>query len=158
MSLLVCGIPRFFAIALPSDVLFAVPNSSTVQISITPTGERPQSSSITAGSTEVSGKVERSDRKDPDCNAADGAYDGPDTALKPSYKHWCGFPQELLYRSYIAGEKNPRFSSVWLYETGVSWIWESALGGRFPMLNYGTGDLINPEGWQLDLKEAPLPG
>ncbi len=61
-------------------------------------------------------------------------------------------PAGLMYRSYIAGEKEPRFQSVWLHETGRGLVWEPQLGGRFGVLRYGTDDAVNPQGWQLDVE------
>ncbi len=103
-------------------------------------------------SNQDTSKVEKSDRQDPDCEDTDRPCDGSGAAPTPSDRGWHFLPHGLLYRSYIAGEKEPRFSSVWFYETGVGWIWESALGGRFPMVRYGTADAIDPEGWQLELE------
>jgi len=66
-------------------------------------------------------------------------------------------PDGLLYKSYLAGEKEPRFRSVWLYERGRGWIWEPAVGGRVGLIRYGTRGAINPQGWQLDLEGAAFP-
>ncbi len=66
-------------------------------------------------------------------------------------------PNGLLYKPYLAGEKEPRFAAVWLYEKGRGWIWETAMGGRFGFLRYGTAGAHSPEGWQLDLEGAAFP-
>ena len=66
-------------------------------------------------------------------------------------------PNGLLYKPYLAGEKEPRFAAVWLYEKGRGWIWETAMGGRFGFLRYGTAGTQSPEGWQLDLEGAAFP-
>ena len=66
-------------------------------------------------------------------------------------------PDGLLYKSYLAGEKEPRISSVWLYEKNRGWVWETTLGGRVGLLRYGTEGAVNPQGWQFDLEGAAFP-
>jgi hypothetical protein len=66
-------------------------------------------------------------------------------------------PEGLIYRSYLAGAKEPRFASQWVYERDAGWIWDIALGGRVGLLRYGTDDPLWPEGWQLDIEGAGLP-
>lgn len=61
-------------------------------------------------------------------------------------------PRGLMYKSYLAGEKEPRFNAIWLNEKGRGLVWETQMGGRIGLLRYGTDDLINPEGWQLDME------
>jgi hypothetical protein len=66
-------------------------------------------------------------------------------------------PDGLLYRSYLAGVKEPRIASQWVYERGQGWIWDIALGGRVGILRYGSQGPIHPQGWQLDIEGAGLP-
>jgi len=66
-------------------------------------------------------------------------------------------PDGLLYKSYLAGAKEPRIQSVWLYETGRGWIWETVVGGRVGLIRYGTRGAIKPQGWQLDVEGAAFP-
>ncbi len=66
-------------------------------------------------------------------------------------------PTGLIYRSYLAGVKEPRFASQWVHEKDLGWIWDIALGGRVGLLRYGTEDALLPDGWQLDLEGAGLP-
>lgn len=61
-------------------------------------------------------------------------------------------PVGLMYKSYLAGEKEPRIQGVWLSEKKRGLIWETQLGGRAGLLRYGTFDAINPKGWQLDVE------
>lgn len=78
-----------------------------------------------------------------------------DEALESSLAETYEFqilPRGLMYRSYIAGEKEPRFQSVWLNETGRGRVWETQLGGRVGLLRYGTTNAVNPQGWQLDME------
>lgn len=66
-------------------------------------------------------------------------------------------PAGLLYRSYLAGEKEPRFQLVPFrdLERGRR-VWESALGGRAGLLRYGTYGAVDPRGFQLDVEGAAL--
>lgn len=66
-------------------------------------------------------------------------------------------PAGLIYRSYLAGAKEPRFASQWVHEKDLGWIWDVALGGRVGLLRYGTEDALLPDGWQLDMEGAGLP-
>jgi len=64
-------------------------------------------------------------------------------------------PSGLLYRSYLAGEKEPRMMWSALYDINRRrTIWETALGGRVGLLRYGTLDTVKPQGLQLDLEGA----
>lgn len=66
-------------------------------------------------------------------------------------------PAGLLYRSYLAGEKEPRFNSVFFRDTERRRrVWESALGGRVGLLRQGTYGAVDPQGFQLDLEGAAL--
>lgn len=63
-------------------------------------------------------------------------------------------PDGLLYRSYAAGTKEPRFSSVYLYDDRNGWRWDSTLGGRVGVVRYGTEEASGASGWQLDMEGA----
>ena len=65
---------------------------------------------------------------------------------------WQVLPAGLMYKSYLAGEKEPRFSASWLNEKQRGLVWETQLGGRVGLIRYGTDDAINPEGWQFDVE------
>ncbi|MDB4638133.1 DUF1207 domain-containing protein [bacterium] len=66
-------------------------------------------------------------------------------------------PDGLVYKSYLAGEKEPRFASFWAELAGHGYVWDSTLGGRVGLLRYGTTDNIKPQGWQLDMEGAAMP-
>ncbi|MBM3970434.1 MAG: DUF1207 domain-containing protein [Planctomycetes bacterium] len=61
-------------------------------------------------------------------------------------------PKGLLYRSYIAGEKEPRFNAVWLKERGRGLVWETQMGGRIGLLGRSNHDEANPRAWQFDME------
>jgi len=67
---------------------------------------------------------------------------------------WQDLPDGLMYRTYIAGVKEPRFSSAYLYDPNRGWFWDSTLGGRVGIVRYGTKEAANPVGWQLDIEGA----
>ena len=66
-------------------------------------------------------------------------------------------PDGLLYRSYLAGVKEPRLASQWVSERGQGGIWDITLGGRVGILRYGTQGPFHPQGWQLDIEGAAMP-
>jgi len=70
---------------------------------------------------------------------------------------WQKLPDGLMYHSYVAGEKEPRFGLAVLNRRQSGMIWEVSLGGRAGILRYGTTDTVHPEGWQLDIEGAALP-
>lgn len=71
---------------------------------------------------------------------------------------WQVLPQGLMYKAYLAGEKESRMASVWTSIKGRHGVlWENTLGGHVGLLRYGNRSAINPEGWQLDLEGAALP-
>jgi hypothetical protein len=64
--------------------------------------------------------------------------------------HWQILPEGLVYRSYLAGTKESRFSAHILHDTERGWLWEATLGARVGLLRYGTNDPLNPVGFQID--------
>jgi hypothetical protein len=66
-------------------------------------------------------------------------------------------PDGLIYRSYLAGIKEPRFAGQWNHDINLGWIWDITLGGRVGILRYGTTSVDHPEGWQLDIEGAGMP-
>ena len=69
---------------------------------------------------------------------------------------WQLMPEGLIYRSYLAGVKEPRIASVFNYDKGEGWKWDSTLGGRVSVLRYGTTDGYRPQGWEIDLEGASM--
>jgi hypothetical protein len=78
-------------------------------------------------------------------NSENGAYE------------WQILPSGLLYRSYLAGEKEPRVAWTRLNDRNRGALWEVALGGRVGLVRYGTRGPWGAEGWQIDLEGAALP-
>lgn len=73
------------------------------------------------------------------------------------YWSWQVVPAGIIYKSYLAGGREPRLGSQWVYESKLGWLWDSTLGGRIGLIRYGTTDAAWPEGWQLDFEGAAFP-
>jgi len=71
--------------------------------------------------------------------------------------HWQLLPNSLLYKSYMAGPKESRLASGWLYDTDQGWIWDLTAGGRVGIVRYGSSNEFPAEGWQLDIEGAAFP-
>lgn len=69
---------------------------------------------------------------------------------------WQVMPAGLMYRSYLAGEKESRMGSFWANDKSGRTVWENTLGGRLGLLRYGTTGSYRPQGWQLDFEGAAL--
>jgi len=70
---------------------------------------------------------------------------------------WQALPEGIIYRSYLAGVKEPRFASQFVYQMDHGWVWDAALGGRVGLIRYGNRDPLRPEGWQVDFEGGVLP-
>jgi hypothetical protein len=71
---------------------------------------------------------------------------------------WQILPTGLMYRSYLAGVKEPRIGGEWFYEKQERlWLWDVTLGGRVPLIRFGSQDHFWPEGFQMDLEGAAFP-
>ncbi|MDX1961882.1 MAG: DUF1207 domain-containing protein [Pirellulales bacterium] len=66
-------------------------------------------------------------------------------------------PEGLIYRSYLAGDRESRFRGFFFHEKDYGWLWDITLGGRVGLWRYGNTDAYFPEGWQIDLEGAALP-
>jgi hypothetical protein len=75
----------------------------------------------------------------------------------PSWWSWQVLPGGLMYRSYLAGTREPRLGSQLSYVTHHGWVWDAAAGGRVGLLRFGTPDDGWPEGWQLDVEGGAFP-
>jgi hypothetical protein len=82
----------------------------------------------------------------------------PDASAFGSFAPWTSqwLPEGLLYRPYLAGEKESRLSHAYLRDPDRGWVSESTLGGKLGLLRYGTTDGLRPQGWQFDVEGAGL--
>jgi hypothetical protein len=69
---------------------------------------------------------------------------------------WQVAPSGLIYRSYLAGVKEPRIGSTWTYDGEGNQFWDTTLGGRAAILRHGTTDPLFPDGWELDIEGAAM--
>lgn len=81
----------------------------------------------------------------------DPGFNDPHSSLT-----WQLMPSGLMYRSYLAGEKEPRIANVWNKDAAGRDVMESTLGARVGLLRYGTVGAYRPQGWQFDLEGAAL--
>ncbi len=63
-------------------------------------------------------------------------------------------PNNLIYKSYLAGAKEPRMGAQVVSMRHDGWIWDATLGGRVGLLRYGDDDPIFPQGIQVDAEGA----
>jgi hypothetical protein len=84
-----------------------------------------------------------------------GYWDGSEVGDSGEYVSQI-LPQGLIYRAYLAGEKESRFRSVWNNERNLGWKWDISLGGHVGLYRYGTTGNARPEGFQIDIEGAAL--
>lgn len=87
--------------------------------------------------------------------SADENHEAP-WRVPPEQWSWRLLPRGLIYRSYLAGAREPRAGAEWNYVVGRGWVWDFTMGARIGLLRYGSGDAIRPQGWQLDIEGAAL--
>ncbi|HVU90048.1 MAG TPA: DUF1207 domain-containing protein [Pirellulales bacterium] len=128
-----------------------------------PSGAAGLEESITLGNpTPLTGQPVR-----PPSQGEIGRAWGPSSELPWS---WHFLPTGLMYRSYLAGVKEPRLGTAWLTDSSlgpyhdtrlntpqVGTVWDSTLGARVGILRYGTPNAYRPEGFQIDLTGSAQP-
>lgn len=87
----------------------------------------------------------------------EGADLGAAASLEREMWTWQVLPDGLIYRSYLAGVREPRISTVWSDDRGNGALWDSTLGGRVGIVRHGTQYPAHPDGWQLDIEGAAFP-
>ena len=70
---------------------------------------------------------------------------------------WQILPSGLMYKSYLAGDREPRLGGQLVYERNAGWLLDSTLGARVGVSRYGTDNDFWPQGWQLDIEGAAFP-
>lgn len=65
-------------------------------------------------------------------------------------------PEDLIYRSYLAGAKESRMSTQIVWDNDElnpnTYLWEATLGGRVGLIRFGSVDGLYPQGFQLDVE------
>ena len=104
-------------------------------------------------------------------SASEDAYLTPGTAFPEGFDDlwaprpwsWQLMPNNLIYTSYLAGPKEPRFGTVWYDDatpppyatTGhEGWLWDSTLGGRASIARYGSDPVLHPQGFEVQIEGA----
>ncbi len=85
------------------------------------------------------------------------AVPAPSGATPPEHLQpwdWHILPDGVVYKSYLAGERESRLSSAFLHEKGGDLLWDSALGGRAALLRYGTFGSEKAQGYELQVEGA----
>ena len=76
---------------------------------------------------------------------------------------WQLLPNNLIYTSYLAGPKEPRFATVWYDDTAADpftptqpngWMWDMTTGGRMSLLRYGSDPVLHPQGFEVQIEGA----
>ena len=67
---------------------------------------------------------------------------------------WQLLPNDLIYKSYLAGVKEPRSGTTVTHIQNDGWLWEGILGARIGLLRYGDHDCLFPQGFQIDAEGA----
>ncbi len=81
---------------------------------------------------------------------------GPLGATPTEPWQWQLMPTGVMYRSYLAGVKESRLYSGYSWFDSGGTFWQPTVGGRVPLLRYGTVDPISPEGFQVDAEGAAI--
>ena len=66
-------------------------------------------------------------------------------------------PTGLMYKLYLASDREPRLGTELGDERNQGGLWDSTIGGRVGILRYGTTNDFWPQGWQLDVEAAAFP-
>lgn len=89
--------------------------------------------------------------------------EGFDDLWAPRPWSWQIMPNNLIYTSYLAGPKEPRFGTVWYDDTTPppyattgqeGWLWDSTLGGRASIVRYGSDPVLHPQGFEVQIEGA----
>jgi hypothetical protein len=97
------------------------------------------------------------------CHTAGGYPECFDDLWAPRPWGWHLLPNNLIYTSYLAGPKEPRFATSWYDDTAADpfnpsikngWLWDSTLGGRASLLRYGSDPVLHPQGFEVQIEGA----
>jgi hypothetical protein len=69
---------------------------------------------------------------------------------------WQLLPTDLIYKSYLAGLKEPRAGTTITWVKDDSRMWDGILGARLGLLRFGDHAPLLPQGFQLDAEGAAI--
>ncbi|MHB8866766.1 MAG: DUF1207 domain-containing protein [Pirellulaceae bacterium] len=85
----------------------------------------------------------------------DAYLDGDEVMpLWTSEWHWQLLPNDLIYKSYLGGVKEPRSGTTMTNIENDGWVWDGILGARLGLIRFGDHDLRLPQGFQIDVEGA----
>jgi hypothetical protein len=64
---------------------------------------------------------------------------------------WQLLPSGFMFKPELANPQEYRLGSNWVHDRNLGWLWDVSLGGRAPLLRYGTESSFWPQGWQWDV-------
>lgn len=74
---------------------------------------------------------------------------------EPWVSQW--LPEGLIWRSYLAGIKEPRMAVEMSDSSRFGTMWDAVLGGRVAIWRYGSTRAYRPDGWEVDVEGAANP-
>jgi hypothetical protein len=84
-------------------------------------------------------------------------FDNDHVAAGSYYPELTILPQGLIFRPFLASEKESRIRGFWAKEKDDGRIWDTTLGGHIGIIRYGSTGDTRPTGWQLDIEGAGIP-
>ena len=90
-----------------------------------------------------------------DCYSPSGLNMAPAAGVEPWT--WQVLPRGLIFRSFLASGREPRFAVQFVKLRDQEWVWDATVGARVGLLRYGTQNPLAPRGWELDLEGAAFP-
>ena len=70
--------------------------------------------------------------------------------------HFQILPQGLIWHSYLAGPKEPRFEALIIGGQNVGEKFDGQVGGRVGLFRYGDSADYRPQGWQVDVEGGAI--
>jgi hypothetical protein len=121
--------------------------------------ELPQRLSTSFGGVPPLGQMPPAPPKVDDPTLLPAPQFGPNAYRYDDYQDWTAqlLPTGLIYRSYLAGVKEPRLGFTFDNIENFGWVWDITLGGRVGLFRYGPEDPVRPQGFEIDVEGAGMP-
>ena len=91
------------------------------------------------------------------CESCQSCGEGETCPNCAACRTWQLLPTGIIYHSYLAGPKEPRFAANFWRDKRLGWQLDYTVGGRVGLVRYGTTDNLFPQGFELDLEGAAFP-
>lgn len=109
------------------------------------------STATTSTATTIHPSAVASSTLDPSCRC-----EGDREPSDPAPWSFTVLPAGFIYRSYLAGVKEPRMAVAAVHVEDDAWFMDLSVGGRVGLVRYGNGSDTDPLGWQLDFEAAGM--